>query len=149
MHLRNMKQFVVIMAVIGVISTHILYREYREYRQEMSYLQPTSYTQAVGYYIDHKANVCRTDSDFFNFAIKLAYVREQGDEIDYVGLWEPSERRITLVEDQGTNVSVVAHEVHHMVETMMEEYHVRDPHYAAYLQGTFTECMMSLLQEDN
>lgn len=48
----------------------------------------------------------------------------------------------------GSDIDTVAHEVHHMVDTMMKRYNIQDDHYAAWLQGSFTSCIWHIVEHD-
>lgn len=71
---------------------------------------------------------------------------EESDNFN--GQWEsgPAGYWIKLLKGSGTDVDTIAHEVYHMVEHIMETANVEDPHVGAYLQGNWTECVLSIVQ---
>lgn len=63
----------------------------------------------------------------------------------FAGQWSPWGNKIRLVPGEGDNVDTVAHEVYHMVEDKMEGYNITDPHVGAYLQGSWTACVLDVV----
>jgi hypothetical protein len=104
--------------------------------------QPSSYKQAVTYSIDRESNICRSTGGFFDITVQVVY--EDLPE-PTIGEWRPLDN--TIVIDQ-KSMDVIAHEVHHMVDTTMERHRVRDDHYAAHLQGAYTSCVFEIVAND-
>lgn len=90
-------------------------------------------------------NICiSTSRQLPNWFIKVLVVDEIEDNA--VGQWSPSEMTIRLKKKGGTDVNTIAHEVYHMVEDIMEQFDITDPHVGAYLQGNWTECVLDVIQ---
>lgn len=121
------------------------------------YLPPKSTTTVEEYQedysgievsINHKDNVCRWQrANVADISITVNYTAPS-DEIDYYGQWRPAENLIVLNTEGGLDISTVAHEVYHVVQTKMEEHEVADPHWGAYLQGGLTNCVWLLVERD-
>lgn len=138
-----MQYFIIILAFIGLMSVGNFATELRE---DVMSKQPEGYSD-VKAIIDHEANNCRTDSNFFDFNVTLRYI-ENSEDIDFAGRWDYNQKLMLLNQETGVDISTVAHEVAHMVQGVMEEYRVEDPHYGPYLQGVFTECVWMLVEQD-
>lgn len=57
------------------------------------------------------------------------------------GQYDPVMRQVRLHPELGTNVNVIAHEVSHLVDHLLLTYPQDDPHYEAYFQGVWTQCV--------
>ena len=74
------------------------------------------------------------------------YYPEKTDEVN--GRWNEDVNVIELMQPTGLDVETVAHEVSHMVDSFMIKYNVQDPHFEAYMQGYWTECVMKIMEDD-
>lgn len=98
--------------------------------------------------VDHVDNYCWTRSQRFPIKVQVLYYNEAPDDLEYMGQWDSVNNIITIVPPNGLSIQTAAHEVHHMVDTMMERYAIDDWHYGAYLQGHFTECVWNIIAND-
>lgn len=135
-----------ILIFIGILAIPNLLEDTKA-RFEVSGNQPSDYSDAVGTIAYHDENVCASNSEFFDIQVAVRYI-PHSPEIEFAGQWRPAENLILLNERSGVDIDTVAHEVYHMVETKMKEYKVADPHYGAYLQGAFTNCVWTLVEQD-
>lgn len=140
-----MKYILIILIFINVYIFIVLPNKTVELEHKDSIGQPSGYEQAYRARADYQESECRSESEYFDITIKVDYVP---DNDEYAGQWNPAENLILLNEVSGIDISTVAHEVYHMVQTKMREYEVEDPHYGAYLQGAFTECVWSLVERN-
>lgn len=106
--------------------------------------QPSDYSDTSSFAY-HDKNICKSTGNFFDIEISVEY---PSDTKNFVGRWEPRKNRILLELGAGSDIDTIAHEVHHMVDTMMNRYGVEDDHYGAYLQGSFTRCVWEIVEED-
>lgn len=106
--------------------------------------QPTDYSDTSSFAY-HDENRCKSTGNFFDINIEVVYPSEMEDA---VGRWVARNDEIELELGRGSDIDTIAHEVHHMVDTMMDRYNVKDDHYAAWLQGSFTRCVMEIVEED-
>ena len=91
----------------------------------------------------------RDGSTCISTSIQLPYweVEVKIEEIEGIaGRWHPVDKIIILNPTGGLDVNTVSHEVYHMVEDVMKWYDIEDPHVGAYLQGNWTECVLSVVQ---
>lgn len=97
---------------------------------------------------DHNINACWfEDTTLWDETILIAYpVREEGSRT--IGTWDEDVNTIFLRPNGGLNIATVSHEVSHMVDTFMEKRPNIDPHYRAYLQGYWTECVWRIVEKD-
>jgi len=87
-------------------------------------------------------NKCVATGDYFDgMEVQVNFKELDGA----VGRWIPSQMTIDLSPKGGMDVDTVAHEVFHFVEDVMEWYDIKDPHYGAYLQGNWTDCVWQLV----
>lgn len=106
-------------------------------------------------WMDHDKNICFSSGDFFDIEVEILYSTDLGaDELDntVIGQWQTNElthkNTIYLRDRAGLNIETVSHEVSHMVDTMMVRYKIEDPHFRAYLQGYWTQCVWKVVEQD-
>lgn len=100
----------------------------------------------------HDLNVCQSEpyGGTFSEQIKISYpdtIKNEDGSIT-IGQWDSANNVLSLMQPDGLNIQTVAHEVSHLVDTLMIRYAIQDEHYEAYLQGFWTECVYEILQED-
>ena len=65
------------------------------------------------------------------------------------GTWYPKDRKIVFLEGRETTVDTMAHEGYHVVQTLMRKYGSQmEDHHGAYMQGSITGCIKSLLDNE-
>lgn len=108
--------------------------------------QPGDYsdTSAFAY---HKENICRSTGNFFDIELRISYHPAEAMP-NAIGKWIPGAYAIMLREDVGMDIDTIAHEVSHMVDTVMDDYNVKDQHYEAWLQGQWTRCVWEIVEKD-
>lgn len=109
--------------------------------------QPGDYTDTSAV-PNHDENICKSTGNFFDIEVAVSYVNDPVDMEGVVGMWVASRDTIMLRTDHGADIDTVAHEVSHMVDTMMERYKVQDNHYEAWLQGQWTRCVWEIVETD-
>lgn len=105
-----------------------------------------NYSVNVQMQINQADNICKfVNSKYFDETFRVTYPDKVDDTI---GRWNSDTFVIELMQPGGLDVDTVAHEVSHAVDTMMALHPDVDPHYAHYIQGRLTLCVMSILGED-
>lgn len=80
----------------------------------------------------------------YTFNVAFRFERTSPDSTT-VGLWSGDTKELYLFEmDEWLSINTIAHEVSHVVDTLMEENPTLHAHYEAYLQGAITECVHDL-----
>lgn len=98
--------------------------------------------------IDHNANTCSfATQTLFNETVFVTYPDFVAEE-KLLGRWMADTNTIELRQPNGLTLDIVAHEVSHMVDTFMARYPNVDPHYEAYIQGFWTDCVYQLMIRD-
>lgn len=103
---------------------------------------------------DHESNKCWfKDTTMFNEEVLVVYPEiieylDEDKKSEVIGRWNADVNVIELMQPKGLTVQTVSHEVSHMVDTFMERYPGIDPHYEAYMQGYWTECIYQLMEYD-
>lgn len=64
------------------------------------------------------------------------------------GTWNIDHNIIELMQPDGLDIGTVAHEVSHMVDDFMAKRPDIDPHYRAYMQGFWTDCVYQIMEHD-
>lgn len=83
-----------------------------------------------------------TSERMSGFEIKIVYEDREGLD----GTWNANTKTIMLDTDSGEEVNTIAHEVSHAVDDIMIWYDFKDPHYEAWLQGSYTSCVWQVVQ---
>lgn len=139
-----MKYVIIIFAIVGLFTVG----NFASVTKDRALIgDPLGYEDAVRVNYNHRYNTCSTGGEFFDFTVSVVYVNP-AEAIDYLGQYNEENKTISLNTDGGLKVGIVAHEVFHMVEHVMDEYKVADPHYGPYLQGVFTSCVWGLVEQD-
>ena len=137
-----MKYLIIILAFIGAMH---LAGVASDQKREMLTPQPPEYIETHKLTINHDENTCSDNSEYFDIYFKVVYV---ASTTDFAGQWSPQDRVISLNEEGGRDIDTVAHEVSHMVDTVMESHHISDDHFEAYLQGVYTLCVWQIVEAD-
>jgi len=143
-----MKKILIILFFIGLWSAFFLDRAPTEV-SEAELTQPVDIdykmAAAAG---NHNTNECWfADTTLFDETITIVYPKKSPDN-DIVGTWNGGTNVLSLMDPEGMELSYVAHEVSHMVDTFMEKYDVQDQHFEAYMQGLWTECVHKIMLID-
>lgn len=97
---------------------------------------------------NHASNTCSFSvNGMFSETVHVIYA-PLDPENEVLGSWYEDLNVILLTSPDGLTVQTVAHEVSHMVDTFMLQQPDIDPHYEAYMQGYWTECVYDIVRED-
>lgn len=137
-----MKFLIIILAFIGAMHLGGIAEDKKK---ETLTPQPSDYSEVYKITADHDENTCSDNSEYFDINFKVVYV---ASITNFAGQWSPVDKILSLSEKDGLDIGTVAHEVSHMVDTIMESHHLADEHYEAYLQGAYTTCVWMLVKQD-
>lgn len=144
-----MKYIVIVLSFALFLSIYTTHRD----RPTVVEVEHVEVTDPVAYNLaratgDHEENTCWfEDTALWDEKVFIVYPDESPDD-DVIGTWDYDTRTIALMQPGGLDVQTVAHEVSHMVDDFMAQLPGVDPHYEAYMQGYWTECVWRILQYD-
>lgn len=84
-------------------------------------------------------DACLASGNRFKYVVNVVF----DDSMEPMGEWLESTKTLKL---RDTDVDTIAHEVNHLVHSMLRENHITDDHMFAYAQGFWTQCVFDIVE---
>jgi len=93
----------------------------------------------------HK-NTCIATGRDIDFKVNIEFDEKLLEMHGALGKWY--NKTNTLVIKRDTDIDTVAHEASHIVDDFMKQYRIKEPHYRAYAQGAWTQCVYDVVNNE-
>lgn len=88
---------------------------------------------------------CIATGDDIDYEINVSFDENYLNDADAIGRWD--NRTNTVYLTKKTDVDTIAHEVSHLVDDFLKQDNLTDPHYRAYAQGYWTQCVYEIVNQ--
>lgn len=89
-------------------------------------------------------NTCIASGTGINFKVTVKFDEELLEANNAIAKWYNQTNTLQIKKD--ADVDTIAHEASHIVDDFLKQYRIEEPHYRAYAQGAWTQCIYDIVK---
>lgn len=88
-------------------------------------------------------NNCIATGTGIKFKVNVEFDEELLERNNALAKWYNQTNTLRIKRD--ADVDTIAHEASHIVDDFLKQYRIKEPHYRAYAQGAWTQCVYDIV----